>query len=397
MDLLIKIKSTIRSRIYNYLKRKIFLKLIIYSNKHKNELKITVDDYKDFHYSFSDIKLEFILNNDDKYIYNNKNFRKISQYKNKYIYAYEGSSKDLSNLFANFYELVEIKFITFYRTNITHLSKMFKECTHLKKIDFYRIISSNVICMGYMFSNCHSLTKIENIDNLNTGNVINMSGMFHGCYEIKELELNIFNTSKVKFMECMFSKCKSLYQINIDNFSTNNLLYAKKMFNKCNSLKYLNLNHFNTKLVRDMSKMFYKCNSLQKIIIDNFDISKVKLMKKMFSNCNSLTVLNLKSFKNTDILKDISFMFSECYKLKKLIIDNMNFHTIGNMYCAFYNCVNLEAIPINNFRNFHARIIKSMFPYPSVEVKNQLDIYYPYNSYYYKPNTKIIPLFFHIK
>jgi len=47
--------------------------------------------------------------------------------------------------------------------------------------------------MSYMFNFCNSLVKLD-INNFKTSNVINMSGMFNECFNLKEIYISNLNT-----------------------------------------------------------------------------------------------------------------------------------------------------------------------------------------------------------
>ena len=87
--------------------------------------------------------------------------------------------------------------------------------------------------MSQMFYNCKSLISLPDISKWNTHNVTDMSGMFHECSSLKELNLNNFNTINVTNMSGMFSTCSSLKELNLNNFNTNNVTNMKYMFEGC--------------------------------------------------------------------------------------------------------------------------------------------------------------------
>ena len=89
------------------------------------------------------------------------------------------------------------------------------------------------------FFNCNALKQIVGMENLNTSEVTDMSGMFCGSSSLTELDLTNFDTSNVTDMHYMFFGCSSLTE--------------------------LDLTKFNTRKVTDMSDMFYGCSSLTKI------------------------------------------------------------------------------------------------------------------------------------
>jgi len=101
------------------------------------------------------------------------------------------------------------------------------------------------------------------------------SHMFHGCKDIKEIDLTYFITSQVVSFASMFRECSSLTSINFANFDSSN--------------------------ANDMSAMFYECRSLTSIDLSNFDTSKVGPMWGMFANCTSLTSLDLSHLRATRV------------------------------------------------------------------------------------------------
>ena len=65
-----------------------------------------------------------------------------------------------------------------------------------------------------------------------------------------------------------------LKELNLNNFNTNNITDMSGMFSRCSSLKELNLNNFNTNNVTNMSYMFYGCSNQLKM--------KIKTQNKKF-------------------------------------------------------------------------------------------------------------------
>ena len=63
------------------------------------------------------------------------------------------------------------------------------------------------------FFNCNALKQIVGMENLNTSEVTDMSGMFCGSSSLTELDLTKFNTRKVTDMSDMFYGCSSLTKI----------------------------------------------------------------------------------------------------------------------------------------------------------------------------------------
>ena len=88
----------------------------------------------------------------------------------------------------------------------------------------------------------------------------------------------------------------------------------------------------------DMSYMFYDLNVLDTINgLEYFDTSNVNNFTAMFSNCYSLKNININNW-NTSLVEDMTSMFRSIYKMKRLDLsgwDTSNVRAMGAMfYCA---------------------------------------------------------------
>lgn len=189
----------------------------------------------------------------------------------------------------------------------------FKGLTTITHLEYLN--TSQVTNMQYMFSNCESLEALD-LSTFNTENVTNMSNMFYYCKSLKSLNLSSFNTSKVNYMGSMFSDCESLTALNLSSFNTENISDYEYMFFCCKSLTALDLSSFNSKEILNTSCMFTGCFALKTLDISSFDTSKTTDMPSMFSGCYALETIYASSAFTTDNVKNDSYMFSNCRKLK---------------------------------------------------------------------------------
>ena len=114
--------------------------------------------------------------------------------------------------------------------------------------------TSNVTNMSYMFYNCYYLTTIPQ---LNTSNVTNMSRMFYSCYGLTTIPQ--LDTSNVTNMSDMFNSCNKL--TTIPQLNTSNVANMSDMFSGCNKLTtILQLN--GEKLI-NINYVFRSCSSLE--------------------------------------------------------------------------------------------------------------------------------------
>lgn len=116
---------------------------------------------------------------------------------------------------------------------VTDMSFVFANCLGLKEVNLgENFDSSNARAMTGMFFNCENLgiesatNGIINFDKITTPKVQDVSYMFFGCCNIKELDLSKFNLNAATSREgkgqypnsgAMFYDCTRLQKITIDS------------------------------------------------------------------------------------------------------------------------------------------------------------------------------------
>ena len=152
---------------------------------------------------------------------------------------------------------------------------------YLPKID-----TSNVVNMGGMFYGCYSLVSIPQLDTSKTTSLHNIFGECYSLVSIPQLD-----TSKVTTMANMFANCYSL--MSIPQLDTQNVANMTNTFYDCYSL--VSIPQLDTQNVANMTNTFYDCYSL--VSIPQLDTSNVIYITNMFRGCYSLTTANLKNAK----------------------------------------------------------------------------------------------------
>ena len=255
-----KIRSKyITNIIFDYLKLNQRLKIIKYTKKLQNLLKIKKSDFKEY----SQIIIEIIPVSDDSLLNEKKNiffnYIKNTSKDQYHIYFNNNLNKEI---FRNYFDKNEkIQKIKLYLDhNIDRLNELFNGCKIIEEINFINFKRKNINNMDSLFSGCKSLTKI-NFDEFNTENVTNMNLMFFQCFLLKELDLSKFNTKKVTNMRRMFFECRSLDNIIFgNNFLVNSVKDLSYMFCKCYYLNDLDLSNFVFNSKVDMTYMFRDCS-----------------------------------------------------------------------------------------------------------------------------------------
>ena len=336
-------------------------------------------------------------------------------------------------------ELTSLDLSSFNTANVTYMSYMFSGCSGLSSLDLSSFKTANVTNMNYMFNGCSGLTSLD-LSSFNTSKVTNMEGMFGGCSGLTSLDLSSFNTANVEYMDEMFNNCQDLTTICVsDNFSIGNVTYDSDMFSGCSQLvgavaynpnktdhtmanytsgyftksnltPYVKWNkdtkvltfkvahyiegnegewkfnegakdpgwsidevkNYCTKVVFTSSfnhakptscyLWFYGFSNLTTIQgIENLNTEEVKNMRYMFSDCPNLRSLTLSSFFNTANVTDMSSMFRGCSSLTSLDLSKFNTDKVENMSSMFNGCSDLENLTLSSFNTDKVTDMSAMF------------------------------------
>ena len=234
-------------------------------------------------------------------------------------------------------------------SNITKVvfDSSFKNCT-------------SITSTAYWFFGCYYLATIEGIDNLKTGNVVDMTAMFADCRSLTSLTLWNFDTSNVTNMSSMFQDCSGLVSLTLEWEHTEKVTDMSCMFRGCKKIGSLKLTHFNTKNVTNMWCMFYDCTELTVLDIYYFDTSNVTNMNSMFQDCPNLIDIDLRGF-NTEKVTNMGQMFDGCSKLKKLDMSKFNTQNVTNFQCLFMNCSELTTLDLSTFNTAQVEHMGQVF------------------------------------
>ena len=140
------------------------------------------------------------------------------------------------------------------------------------------------------FYQCDKITQIVGIENLNTSEVTDMSGMFANCCNLTDIDLSGFNTENVTNMASMFEGCNLIKNLDLSNFNTRKVGDMAYLFSECSNLTNLDLSTFYVEMVAVTVGMFNNCTNLKTIFVnpDNLVTYRLEFSQKMFHNCHSL-------------------------------------------------------------------------------------------------------------
>ena len=154
------------------------------------------------------------------------------------------------------------------------------------------------------FKGCDKLTEIQGIENLNTSEVTNMSGMFSGCRSLTSVDLSHFDTKKVTSMSAMFWGCSNLKTVILPDDLT---FIDSWQFVYCSSLTNISIPASVT-FIGDHA--FHSCGSLEIITIP----SKV-------------TSIGDNAFSYSGLKKVTSLMLTPC-SIKSTVFENIDSYSI---------------------------------------------------------------------
>lgn len=81
--------------------------------------------------------------------------------------------------------------------------------------------------------------------------------------------------------------------------------------------------------------------------IRNLDLTSIPTTS-LSAFCSSFYNLKKVSFKNTNRITDMSFLFYNCNELEEIDFSKVNTSKVKNMQQMFYNCISLKDVPIFN-------------------------------------------------
>ena len=194
--------------------------------------------------------------------------------------------------------------------------------------------------------------EIEITDLRKRSNTYNFpdAGIYIIYYHIKEQE-DLSN---------MFNNCNYLISLDFSNLDYSNIQFINHLCCNCQNLKKIIFNkHIQSNIVKDMSYMFYNCEKIISINLSSFYTSNCEDMSCMFYGCKSLSNLNISNF-DTTTCEMMYYMFYNCESLTSLDLSNFYTNNCKNVSYMFYGCKSLLKLNIQNF-DFSTIINKENF------------------------------------
>ncbi len=148
--------------------------------------------------------------------------------------------------------------------------------------------NSTNLFSGYIYA-----TEINNLNNLDTSSVTNMTRFFANLETILNIDISTLNTTAVTNMSGLFEGCTSLENTDFSTLDTNGVTNMSNMFKGCYGFTELDVSTFDTSSVTNMSGMFEQVGEITTLDLRNFKTSTVTNMNRMFAFCDQLSILVL--------------------------------------------------------------------------------------------------------
>lgn len=171
-------------------------------------------------------------------------------------------------------------------SNVTNMSQMFANCKSVLELDLSSFDTSNVTNMSRMFASCNVITNIHGLENCDTSKVTDMTAMFISCFELEEIP--DLDTSANTTMEQMFYQCGTITTIPLLN--TSNVTSMRSCFIYCWELETIPL--LDTSNVTNFYRTFAQTGIKTIPEIDTSNATTLSGTFDITSNLESLPLLD---------------------------------------------------------------------------------------------------------
>jgi hypothetical protein len=225
-------------------------------------------------------------------------------------------------------ERVEIKSAGTNATTGVLGASCFAFMKELRQVIYPATISANG---ATLFSGCN---QIESIPPFVLGTSVSISGMFNGCFILKDNPaINWAPSTGFTTALQAFQNCSRVTDPKLTITGSVKMTDSSNMFTGCAGL--INMPNLDLAGVTNASAMFSNCYALRNVVPLNLPVCTN--MSSMFASCYAMEIAPV--ITSTSTLVSIATMFSTCYSLVK--IPNFNTNGVTSMSNVFTTCPNL--------------------------------------------------------
>ncbi|CAM4026063.1 BspA family leucine-rich repeat surface protein [Catellicoccus marimammalium] len=151
-------------------------------------------------------------------------------------------------------------------------SYLFSHMPKLTSVDFSGIDIRRITDFSYMFLEDKSLVNLTGLSTLDVSSGRKFVGMFQGCENLRQVDINHWDLSQAETLQSMFQNCKSLTDLSgLSLLDVRNVTDFSGMFRYCESIRQADLSrwHFNQRQSVNLNSMFQACRKLMEIRLAN--------------------------------------------------------------------------------------------------------------------------------
>ncbi|MFD1420934.1 BspA family leucine-rich repeat surface protein [Lactiplantibacillus songbeiensis] len=200
---------------------------------------------------------------------------------------------------------------------------------------------------------------IEGLDNLKTDNVTDMSSMFAGDYNVKNIDISMWNISNVVSMQAIFLYCYGLVEVDLPKSINKSLQTSARMFEDDYNLVKVNFNGFTFANVSENTRTFFDCSAITSFGDYVFDLKGS--CSRFFGSCSGLESVNVNLIGDKSNTINVIGLFLDCQSLKTIHYKNETPAFIGAIETMFYGCNSLVDFGFNHFNTSQCTSFAGLF------------------------------------
>ena len=250
-------------------------------------------------------------------------------------------------------------------SNVTDMSEMFKGCNHLTSLDVSSFDVTNVTDMTEMFYDCSSLETIYCHKNWANGVVSSSENMFAGCEGFPNFDPDEVTVTMANPNDGYFSLKKEAY-VYIEYYDTDKVqltfYYDKNMYNYDEDCVYPLNEDFPFSGIFDNSEWYDIIYNTRLVEFNSSFIEyKPTSTAQWFNGMPYLESISGIEYLNTEDVENMSGMFAGCGKLMSIDLSNFNTLKVTDMSFMFSDCSDLKKLDLSNFNTSIVTDMSSMF------------------------------------
>lgn len=255
----------------------------------------------------------------------------------------------LYSTFANMTNIKSLNLENWDTSNVTNMQLTFGVSegneSSLEEINIKNWDTSQVTSFQSMF--LRSSLKNLDLNHFGLSNAEVLDYMFYHTNNLETLLVNQWDTSNVSSMMLTFSDT-SVSNLNIASWDVSNVIDMTAMFRGAYNLEYINIQDWDVSSVEMMAHMFAEMKKLVYFEAEDWDIRNVTTIRGMFMINPNLIEVEVGSWDLSNVT-DIANLFIFDHKIEKVDVGQWDTSNVSKYNAAFSYTYYLKNIDISNW------------------------------------------------